>query len=468
MKSFLFFFSILIIFIFFIQVEKALKSTQQILNLNKNLIYFDNTSHSWDDKFTLVENLINIASHSHFKLWKLMGITEEISSKLPHNQSIILRFSSIRSSKLLKEESHEVPKKRKKGKKRNLFTRTKTKLIYQYYWNFDAISILSICSTGEGKENCIILKNFTKTVILTTATDSNPGADYWKYPHINLDVTWFFRKILNQSQNFTTIPSFSINRTDVKCFTPVHNQDTLLALDYFDSVIKWSGEILHYHRDLLHNVDHIWNHLVNEKSIQDVVYRLRDNIYIPILPITKQIEEQQIEEDDEKEETTRSTLFLNPNELNQCLLEEQRALEIALMKIEEFMSEISYSPILSTDHAKNLLLFHHLNDVSRYLVSGVVNIDEMLIRQLYKAIGRHVTIEDIDEYMTFRNQQLFLPEFQPQPMIYAIRRSSSHSPEGVMSLEKLNNSPLSSSPVLHTIVRKEFMKSSKIIGNSSP
>jgi hypothetical protein len=113
--------------------------------------------------------------------------------------------------------------------------------------------------------------------------------------------------------------------------------------------------------------------------------------------------------------------------------------------------------------------------LSQSLVSGVLSIEAMLERQLFAAIGREVTVEDVTEYMKLRGQQLFRAKFRPSPMTYAVRRSASHSPEGTLSLERniqhnhlssRSSSLPSSSPLLHTVVRREVMELPSILGSN--
>merc|ERR1711966_83649 len=59
----------------------------------------------------------------------------------------------------------------------------------------------------------------------------------------------------------------------------------------------------------------------------------------------------------------------------------------------------------------------------------------MLRDQLIAAIGKEVTPDQFAEYMSHHNNKLFKPEFAPKPMSYAIRRTTAHSPQGVITIE---------------------------------
>ena len=50
-----------------------------------------------------------------------------------------------------------------------------------------------------------------------------------------------------------------------------------------------------------------------------------------------------------------------------------------------------------------------------------------------------VTADHFTEYVKFHNKKLFLPEFEPKPCCYTIRRAAESSPEGVLSIETKPN-----------------------------
>ena len=46
-----------------------------------------------------------------------------------------------------------------------------------------------------------------------------------------------------------------------------------------------------------------------------------------------------------------------------------------------------------------------------------------------------VTPADFDAYMRYHARRLFRPEFEPRPLVFAVRRSADHSPEGTFRID---------------------------------
>ena len=57
-----------------------------------------------------------------------------------------------------------------------------------------------------------------------------------------------------------------------------------------------------------------------------------------------------------------------------------------------------------------------------------------------------VTPADFDAYMRFHGRRLFRPEYEPRPLVYAVRRSPDHSPEGTLRINDDGAAPTTFSP----------------------
>jgi hypothetical protein len=429
--------------------------------------------HTYDDKFTLTESLVDTALSSHYESLQQLGLTSDIFkqfSDLSQNYSVLFRFSSTEKCSFLREETKEVPVGDKIVREGVFFTTNVTRYqkIEESFWDFLLESSVSICMKGKGKEECHKIFESSNNQTLTTSTKNSPRAALTQLPPIDLDANWLFREGLagRTADSDGFVSSFKINRTDSSCFTPVRNGDSLKALRYFDAVIDWSEAIERYYRSSLFPLDILWLADGGDRGVAGLLDGLSEQLFVPVVPIMMDASDpttspeptEQNNDAGGSEEAKRSPRFLAQSELDQCHLEERRTLEEGKKTIEAFMQERAGRSVLSIGHVQSLFILHHLSTVSRSLVSGIMSIEKMLERQLVSAIGRDVTLEDVGEYMKLRGQQLFLPEYRPLPMTYAVRRSEAHSPEGVVSLERVGHSS-SSSPVLHTVVRRELMES---------
>ena len=58
------------------------------------------------------------------------------------------------------------------------------------------------------------------------------------------------------------------------------------------------------------------------------------------------------------------------------------------------------------------------------------------------AIGHEVSAEGFLRFMTISQMQESREEYRPVPFAYAIRRSTHHRPEGVISLQSAEDEPI--------------------------
>ena len=73
--------------------------------------------------------------------------------------------------------------------------------------------------------------------------------------------------------------------------------------------------------------------------------------------------------------------------------------------------------------------------------------------ELIKSIGKEVKSRDVVEYTNFYAKKLLLPDVAPAPLSHPVRRSATHSPEGMFTLEQ--SFPGAQSPVpLFSLSRK--------------
>ena len=89
--------------------------------------------------------------------------------------------------------------------------------------------------------------------------------------------------------------------------------------------------------------------------------------------------------------------------------------------------------------------------------SVVQSVEAMLYRQIVDAIGKTIGAKEFAEYMEYHKSKLFKQEFCPKPFSYAIRRPD-HYPDGVLSIEKDDDSQ----PITTTVVHRQRGHSMKL------
>lgn len=364
-------------------------------------------------------------------------------AELSHDYSIIFKFSSTESCHYIRNETRQELK-LEQVVSEGLFLK-RSKEITNFYWNFTISIFWHICLKGKGQEECEIVFNHDNSHQLMTLSPTSPRVELYHLPSINLDATWFFKQF-----NSSKFSSFQINRTNNDCFTPARNRQTHFALTYFHSVVVWTDEINRYFQMPFFQKE--WSKR-GGRSLEEFFTEISESLFVPVAPIM--VHEKTNSSTNFSQNHYENPLFLTQNELYQCHSEEHRRIESAKHKIVDFIKQ-SNTSIFSAEQATVIMVLRHLNEVCESLVSGVISIEKMLENELFNAIGREVRPEEIREYMNLKGKQLFKERYRPNPMMYAVRRSSLHSSEGTVSLEDTLSSPFAS-PILHTVVRKERM-----------
>jgi len=135
-------------------------------------------------------------------------------------------------------------------------------------------------------------------------------------------------------------------------------------------------------------------------------------------------------------ETSQSVegVLLSPSNANKFLAEELRGL---CLYRDELAKALPKQDAVATAIEGTLgATMQHLVAVGQQLKQALGFIEAMLRTQLIAAIGKEVTPTDFAEYVRFHGRRLFREQFLPIPFCFSVRRSSHHTPEGVLSVEE--------------------------------
>mmetsp|Transcript_30055 Transcript_30055/g.58984 ORF Transcript_30055/g.58984 Transcript_30055/m.58984 type:complete len:1069 (-) Transcript_30055:264-3470(-) len=128
------------------------------------------------------------------------------------------------------------------------------------------------------------------------------------------------------------------------------------------------------------------------------------------------------------------SMLLSSSNVNKFLAEELRGLTLCR---DELARALSNRDAVATAIEGTLrATTQHLMAVGQQLMQALDFVEAMLRTQLIAAIGKEVTPTDFAEYVRFHGQRLFRDQFLPIPFCFAVRRSSHHTPEGILSVEE--------------------------------
>jgi hypothetical protein len=350
--------------------------------------------------------------------------------------SLSLRLKSTESCSFIRETKRDVDSATKhvtEGLGSKIVSKSVT-TITEYYWKFQVEYELI---AYRGTILSIFQKSRQTTIMITT--NQIPRPEIVIRDPIDMNITYFFALFQFQSQTESQpYPDFKINRRSSICYTPRRNSDVQELLSFFHNLFSWCGEVQSYFLNTIFSIEK------DQRLDLSSINRLRD-VFVPVVPlmngnknvISMNRLRESVEPNESEEESVIqiSHIVLSISEANQFLDEEKRTLEAKYSQLRSSFPSSDTGLITSTE-ACLLATTYHIQEICQHYKDGVDYVEDMLRSQLVSAIGKVVKPQDFSDYMRFHNQKIFLPKYQPKAFCYAIRRSSSHAPEGVLSIEE--------------------------------
>lgn len=474
-------------------VQAALNQVSKILDTEARpvrLLAADETEHTYDDKFSVAENLTSTAKTAFTTvLQEALGlITPEQQSLVAdkwlkkNNEQVTIRFSAQDSCTFLKEADVQVSDGTYKTevKSSNGFLGSSTtsremtsyRTVKEYHWKVEMQYKLSLYA-GNDVNGGIVLKERKSETVLVTRTKQSPLPPMTVHKASEASLTWFLR------------PKFSIDRNVKDPITPRRNAQIDEALDAVRELHTWVTRLSGYFVGRL------------QKGIMDqdspVVPRSADPTGVlavgtigtiqglaqkpafngqkvrvvkfasgryevePLdssagMPATLALKTSNLVPDqspttgpalDQIEDSTIVVPILPVLEDEAttvgttALSEHRRSLRQAISDLEKWYPNANLVKIITAQEAVIVLAMSHLSTLFTRYGESLTYIEATLRKQLSKAIGKEVKSVDFDAYMQYHyKRRLFGPSFQPKPLCRAVRRPGCF-PDGTVTLEQV-------------------------------
>ena len=362
-------------------------------------------------------------------------------------RSVSLRFKSTEMCSFIRKATHEIDSSVKDVVTTNtglsLSSKTVT-TITEYHWQFThCYELLAFRGTGGGEEDILHAVVRSSSYELKTDTDSSPRPAHVVSPPVDTDVTWLLQLLHQAQPESVSLPAytlFSVDRLALTCHTPRRNEDVEAALTCFSNLSEWCGLVLrHFLSDIFP---------LQSRSLKKLQKRLdlscisAEVLFVPVVPLMVEgavATARAIGTDSSSTSDGTSSALLSVEDRHAFLQHHQLCLQRKFDQLRQTLpSAGAPNTLITAPHAELLVCLMHAEDVTASYAQGVWAIEHMLRKQLVAAIGKEIQPRDLAAYMHFHNHRLFLPAYRPRPFCYAVRRSSSHAPEGVLSIEEAN------------------------------
>ena len=413
--------------VFRLRVQEALDQLRLVLHSAKTFALPEDTPHSYADKYIVTNTISSIMIMAVFNLLLEVGLKENIletllswvnTSESSRSSEVSLRFESNehcifdKETTRSEENPHSVQSTNTFGLNSTLKSFTK---ITEYHFNFN-FNYSLIAYRGVGAEASdrieLLSRSGSQPIVLRAKTAPYPDSDKKQF---DVNIRGYLRHL--QGANSNTV--FEINRSHEKCFTPRRNPEVEALLGEVMRLHDWCSRVNEYLLQHLFVVQKSFSQS-NVKPNLDLVSAKQ--LFIPVLPL--------LGSDGE------AAVTLNPDDIASMLNEQRRSFTAKREHLEGAFTPPTPSVVISSQETVLATALDGLIRLCQHYNDAVTHIEAVINKQLIAAVGKVLSPIEFSEYMKFHYRRLFLPEFQPRPLSFAVRRSPDHSPEGAMRIEQ--------------------------------
>ena len=235
------------------KVDTAIATLRKHLDSERaRPVLAEHESHTYSDKFTLVEQSTSLAIASWLKSLECMGVDRATISKFASaaqsKATVTLRLTSTRTCTFLRKSVREEPSDQKLETKSTFLGRTETRVVTsvtEYYWEIGHQFAIVLFSGAEPSgDACVQIAQRSSKATIVTKTEQPPLAEREETPALECDLTWLLKCIAipeggDAPPSSGLSLSVCIDRNDPKCVSPRRNATVEEALKAMAEYKAW-------------------------------------------------------------------------------------------------------------------------------------------------------------------------------------------------------------------------------------
>lgn len=396
-----------------LSIEEAVNKLKGLLQTQRDLVLPHQHQHTYEDKFLLMESVVNCTVARWISIMKLLGMSDEVFNQaleiVMAKKLIKLRAVVKEECKFVREETKEVESSTSivevSGHKKK-----ETKFVQKittYFWDMrKTISFFLVAGHLEvPNNNELALTSRSVEFQLKSSTNDNPRAGQVQNPTKmwDIDISFLFDLVKSDNRH----PGFRINRGAPTTYTPGYNESVKNCLDFSRNLLSFACDITNDLSDI--------SGFETEKTGIKMSAVLSDLLqsYPPVAPV--------LEKQDENLKEISVNFFHDfvtvfDSAINSC--------------VNRLPAELGQSK----NYFEIKLILDFLERSVRDFHETVNYIRGLIASQLVDAIGKIVKIQDINEFAIFHHKRFFQPAFTPKALSFDIRRPG-FTPEGVFTID---------------------------------
>ncbi|KAL3937890.1 MAG: hypothetical protein SGBAC_007088 [Bacillariaceae sp.] len=287
---------------------------------------------------------------------------------------------------------------------------------------------------GDSKEIELQNRNDLDTEIVLLGSLNKPQSDQRPPPPMSsqvhdfkVDVTWLFQQIMVGETNGLLSSGFSVDRQSKDCKTPRRNDGIDEAFTFRNDYEAWANKV----SSIFEHLEKVAPPLEGDNrrpTTPEEREALESMMFAPILPLFE------------------GSSVLPTGDIDLFLSAHDDSMDDFVHSVEARYPEEGY---MSEKDIILTSMLRHLGELTESWADSVDYVEDLLRKQLVQAIGKELTSQDFERFMSHYTKQILTPEFAPKPFCYAIRRGGQF-PDGTISIE---SEEAGSGPLVETMVR---------------
>jgi hypothetical protein len=404
-----------------------MRSVEEILDNAKSHVQLaEDVDHTWDDKYALAEWLTNTLVAAQLDTLARLGLSDQVleralvwahgdSSDNTNNGTVNLNFQAKQSSEFVREV--EIEEKVLDETVQNtaagisLFSSgTKvTRKVKRYIFDVQASYHIEACqgSCQESSSPRLELRSRKMSATVTQSSDRKPAMDYGSSSQVPLK--WLLKMISQTAGSQGRMDTqFAIDRTVKTCKTPRRNDDIKKALRMNRQLRDWADFVQNFFLNVLYR----------DSKVGEVT-SLESMLFYPVMP------------------WLGNQTAVDASTAEVLLQQHRSVLYDSLDRLSERFpppKDDSIATIISSVEASIWMVCKHLENLIGHYFNSLNYIEDMLKKQLVRAIGKEISPQDFDSFLRSYNQKFFGLDYAPKSFSHAIRRPNQY-PVGILSIE---------------------------------
>ena len=328
------------------------------------------------------------------------------------NDELILSFVVSQNCELIRKEEKEekIPVHSLGTYEDGTVVESFDSIIYKYYvyfWNFSVNYKFLLKSKNSDSEDITELNSNQFNFEIQSLSSELPfecAINSMK----EINIFSLFKYL----QNETGVVEFKLNKNHKKYKSPCRNLEIETIMLEFARIYNWANEVLEF---------------FNQSVLP--AQNLREQNYLDF-SVIKQFFSIYYIADMRPIQDFSNEVRLETN-LNEFI--ELQNLKIQ-QKLEIIRKTLASAPEMS-EMFQFIFLIKHAKQIVYHFAECIFHIEKQNIQCFHAAIGKHLTPQDVTQYMNFFNKKLFLPPYQRQFFSYYYKRNNFTSQEGMVSID---------------------------------